>query len=42
MDPDSYEGKTVAEVESVIRELEQVFAEGLVDAGDNYQVMYSF
>lgn len=39
VDPDSYEGKTVAEIESVIRELEQVFAEGLVDAGDNYQAI---
>ena len=37
VDPDSYEGKTVAEIDSVIRELEQVFAEGLVDAGDNYK-----
>ena len=36
VDPDSYEGKTVTEVENIIRELEKVFAEGLVDASENF------
>ena len=35
--PDSLEGKLVAEMKDSIEKLQELFTEGLVDAGDNYQ-----
>ena len=36
-DPDSVEGKMVAEMKGLIKEIETIYAEGLVDASENYQ-----
>lgn len=37
VDADTVEGQAIAEMDDVLKELEQVFAEGLVDAGENFQ-----
>lgn len=37
VDPDSVEGKAVASMKGIIKEIEAVYAEGLVDASENYQ-----
>lgn len=36
VDADTVEGQAIAEMDDVLKELEQVFAEGLVDAGEKY------
>lgn len=37
VEADTVEGQAIAEMDDVLKELEQVFAEGLVDAGENFQ-----
>ncbi len=41
LDPDSVEGKYVAEMKGLIKEIEAVYAEGLVEASENYQSFMS-
>ena len=36
-DPDSYEGRAVASMKGLIKEIEAIYAEALVDASENYQ-----
>ena len=37
VEADTVEGQAIAEMDDVLKELEQIFAEGLVDAGENFQ-----
>lgn len=39
LDPDSVEGRYVAEMKDSIRELEQLFTEGLTEAGENFRAI---